>query len=348
MSGANQALPRVSWRRTVLMGDPSQFRVQGGANPHTRTRLGTRRLVDRERAIAQWRRLRDALRDHGVRVIVVPPDPGAPGLVYPANAGFLTELDAEKPLAEKTFYLANLIATRAGERGHYQRILAVNGFRTASVPEKWRFEGEADFFPANDRYLLTHGRLEQQRFVAQLGIPPWKRVYGFRTDRAAEPFLAEIVKPRPVQRVELVLETHYHGDTALCAFGPQRRFLLAWRRAVAPADWEALYEAFGELLLELSDEDAARYAANSFSYTAPGQRGPAVESLLFMPAGVSDRLLGAIRERGVSPVTVDVSEFLKKGGGSVKCMIGDLGPLAEREAPALAADSPMRSGTTIR
>ena len=46
-----------------------------------------------------------------------------------------------------------------------------------------------------------------------------------------------------------------------------------------------------------------------------------------MPAGVSERLLGQVRERGASPILVDVSEFLKKGGGSVKCMIGDLGPV---------------------
>jgi len=38
-------------------------------------------------------------------------------------------------------------------------------------------------------------------------------------------------------------------------------------------------------------------------------------------------LLAQLRERGVTPVTIDVSEFLKKGGGSVKCMIGDLGPV---------------------
>ena len=348
MSEAPRPLPAVRWRRTVLMGDPSYFRVQGGANPHTRTRLGTRRSVDRGRAIAQWRRLRDVLRDHGLRVVIVPADPGATGLVYPANAGFLTDVDAEKPLAEKSFYLSNLIATRAVERAHYQRVLTAAGFRIAAVPPRFRFEGEADFFPVGDRYLLTHGRLEQQRFVAHFGIPPWKRIYGFRTDGAVLPFLAEVVKPRPVQRVELVLETHYHGDTALCGFGPRRCFLLAWRRAVAPADWAALCEAYGELLLEISDEDAARYAANSFAYTPPGQRGPAVESFLFVPAGVSDRLLGGIRERGVSPVAVDVSEFLKKGGGSVKCMIGDLGPVPEPEAAARAADFAMAAGTTMR
>ena len=74
-------------------------------------------------------------------------------------------------------------------------------------------------------------------------------------------------------------------------------------------------------MIELSDADAARYAANSFSLVAGN------EARLLMPAGVSQRLLGQVRERGVTPITVDVSEFLKKGGGAVKCMIGDLGLL---------------------
>ena len=30
----------------------------------------------------------------------------------------------------------------------------------------------------------------------------------------------------------------------------------------------------------------------------------------------------------MAPISVDVREFLEKGGGSVKCMIGDLGLLA--------------------
>lgn len=75
-------------------------------------------------------------------------------------------------------------------------------------------------------------------------------------------------------------------------------------------------------LADLSGADAARHAANSFSYTRGG------ESFLIMPGGISDALQARVRERRVTPITVDVSEFLKKGGGSVKCMIGDLGPVA--------------------
>jgi len=52
-----------------------------------------------------------------------------------------------------------------------------------------------------------------------------------------------------------------------------------------------------------------------------------------LPEGVFDRLLAQIRERGFTPLTVDVSEFLKKRGRSVKCMIGDLGVILSASSP---------------
>jgi arginine dihydrolase len=314
-------------QRWVLMGDPTHFSVRGGANPHTRTRWGTRRTVDRQRAVAQWHALRKQLEELGVRVLVVPPAADWPGTVYPANAGFLFDVDVPQRVADKRFVLANLLPTRAGEKPHYERVLAAHGIPCEKLDASLRFEGEADLFPAGGRYLFTHGRLEKQRFVPALAIPPWKRVYGFRTDVRALEVFAPKLAPREMLRVELVLEAHYHGDTALAAFGPRREFLLAYRDAIAPADWPRLIAAFGDALVELGSEDARRYAANSFTYTPSGQTA---ESYLVLPGGVSERLLDEVRDRGVTPLTADVSEFLKKGGGSVKCMIGDLGPVVER------------------
>ncbi len=310
------------YRRTVLMGDPSHFSVQGGANPHTRDRWGRRRSVDRERAIQQWHGLKGTLEDLGVRVLVVPPDPAQPGMVYPANAGLLTRVDDEVPLDQKTFYLANLLPTRAGEKPHYRKVIEAAGYRIGEIDERHRMEGEADFFPAGDHYLLTFGGIERQRFVPALAWPPWKRVYGFRTDVAVAPFLEGLVAPTPVLRIQLILEAHYHGDTALCAFGPKREFLLGYRESMTSDGWERLSGIFGDRLIPLSVEDAERYAANSFTLTQGGA------SHLLLPAGVSDTLLARVRDCGVEPIPVDVSEFLKKGGGSVKCMIGDLGPVA--------------------
>jgi len=306
------------------MGDPTHFSVKGGANPHTRTKWGRKRSVNRARAIEQWHHLKAVLEELGLRVLVVPPIPEWPGSVYPANAGVMWDVDQPKPLAEKRFLLADLLPTRAGEKPHYAKVLSEAGITTESLDGAMRFEGEADFFPVAGQYVLTHGRLEKQRFVFRFGIPPWKRVYGFRTDVRIQDLLRERVAPSPVLRVELCLEAHYHGDTALCAFGEKREHLLVYKDAIAPGDWSRLTRTFSDALIELSTEDAQRYAANSFTYTRPD----ASESYLVMPGGISERLQEQVRERGVTPVVVDVSEFLKKGGGSVKCMIGDLGPVA--------------------
>ena len=108
----------------------------------------------------------------------------------------------------------------------------------------------------------------------------WRRVYGFRTDARVEKLLEPIVAPRRILRIELQLEAHYHGDTALCAFGPGRRFLLAYREGIAASGWEALRGLFRDALIELSPEDAQRYAANSFARTWASRRSET-------PAGIT-------------------------------------------------------------
>jgi N-dimethylarginine dimethylaminohydrolase len=293
------------------MGDPTHFSVVGGANPHTRDRYGRKKTVDRTLAIQQWEHMRDLLREQGFHVEVVPPDPELPGLVYPANAGF--RLD-------EAFVLSNLTPTRAGEQAVYRR--AIEGLGIACNTIQSRFEGEADLFPAGEFYLFTHGTIRLQRFVPRIGWPPWKRIYGFRSDPTA---LAEIEAIHPldriVLRVELTDERFYHGDTCLCPFGPRRATLLAYLPVLAKHSREALERAFGDRLIPLDDADAAIYAANSFAFERDGAH------YLVMPEGVSAALQDRIRAHDITVLTVNVSEFYKKGGGSVKCMIGDLGEI---------------------
>lgn len=294
--------------QTVLMGDPSHFHIVGGANPFTRNWWGGKKYVHREKAVAQWHQLHDLLVSLGVRVHVMPADERNPGLVYPANAGVL--------LGER-FILSNLIPTRASERPMYDLFLRRLGYQTVMI--KSRFEGEADFFPVGDCYLLTYGAIKPQRFVPQVGVPPWKRVYGFRTERKAKEELQVFLKKgTEIVDFELIEESHYHGDTVFCSFGENREYLLAYLEGLAPESRERCRHIFKDRLIPLSSRDAFFYAANSYQVKTP-------EGLkLIVPEGVSDQLLSQIRERNVTPITIDVSEFLKKGGGAVKCMIGDL------------------------
>jgi N-dimethylarginine dimethylaminohydrolase len=310
------------------MGDPRYFSVRGGANPHTRNVLGIKKKVNPELARRQWHSMARALLAHGAEVFVVEPRADLPGLVYPANAGFLYPLEG-CAAADKIFHLANLLPTRAAEREVYRRFVESLGFKTN--PIQHRFEGEADFFPAGSYMLFTYGRVEQQRFVPALALPPWRRVYGLRSETDTIHELRAIAPDREILALELVVEAHYHGDTVLCSFGPRREFLLAWLDGLSEPSRNRLRHAFGADLMELSPADAAIYAANSFQIQHEGRM------YLLMPQGVSEELKRAVRERGVEPVTVDVSEFLAKGGGSIKCMILDLGPAGEQPVSADSA-----------
>ncbi len=310
------------------MGDPTHFGVHGGANPHTRNLFGVRKRVDSGRARQQWHALARALVEHGTEVCVIEPHPGLSGLVYPANAGFLYPLQGSRN--EKKFYLSHLLPTRVAERAIYRPFIRGMGYETVEIAA--RFEGEADFFPAGDYMIFTHGTIERQRFVLRMGLPPWKRVYGFRSDAGASAELREIARERETIELELTLEAHYHGDTVLCSFGPRREFLFAYMEGLSARSQAALRERFGANLLPLSVADAQLYAANSFQIEQSGKL------YLFMPEGISGGLLQQVRERGVEPVLVNVSEFLAKGGGSIKCMILDLGPLAEQPGDDASID----------
>ncbi len=303
--------------RTVLLGDPTYFRVKSGSNPHTRGRFGRRKKVDPGRAMAQWSRLKSVLEGYDLRVEVLPPDPELPGMVFPANAGFRFG---------RRFYLSNLNPARAGETAHYQRKLSALGLEARKLPSPHPFEGEADFIPAGGLFLFTYGQLEQPHWKFRPGgFPPYRRVYGFRSDYRLLPALRAIVHPKEVLLLELTDERHYHGDTVLCAFGPRNEHLMVYLEGLAPEAGRALKARFGERLLPLSREDGAGFAANSFQIETDyyGRKAP----LLLMPDGLTQGLYEQVRARGVIPLPVDVSEFLGKGGGAVKCMLLDLGEL---------------------
>jgi N-dimethylarginine dimethylaminohydrolase len=279
-----------------------------------------KKTVDAHRARQQWHTMARALSAKGAEVLVIAPDEHLTGLVYPANAGFLYPMEG-CPSAQKTFHLSNLLPTRAGECAVYRSFIQSLGFATSEV--QTRFEGEADFFPAGDEMIFTHGRVERQRFVPAWALPPWKRVYGFRSDERTLDAVQQIARDRLILSLELCLEAHYHGDTVLCSYGPRREYVLAYMGGLTEDSQQRLRKNFGARLLELSDHDAALYAANSFQIENEGRFS------LFMPFGVSEELCTRIRADGVEPTLVDVSEFLAKGGGSIKCMILDLGPSDE-------------------
>ena len=99
--------------------------------------------------------------------------------------------------------------------------------------------------------LFTHGPIERQRFVPTIGLPPWKRVYGFRSDDRALGELRQIAADAQILSLELCLEAHYHGDTVLCSFGSRRKFVLADMDGLTRRSQDQLRHSLANNLVEL-------------------------------------------------------------------------------------------------
>ena len=96
---------------------------------------------------------------HGTEVLVVEPNELLPGLVYPANAGFLYPLEGI-PAAWKVFHLANLLPTRAPEREVLPVIHPITlGFTTNEIEGAIR-RGRSRFFPQPAAYMPVYTRAD--------------------------------------------------------------------------------------------------------------------------------------------------------------------------------------------
>ncbi len=134
--------------------------------------------------------------------------------------------------------------------------------------------------------------------------------YGFRTDQSAATELGALFG-LPVQSLRLVDPRFYHLDTALCVLDADTA--MYYPAAFDDAAKAVLGSRFAELI-EAKDEDAEVLGLNAIS---DGCR-------VVLPAQARG-LAAQIAARGFEPVPVDMSEFLKAGGGP-KCCTLELRP----------------------
>jgi N-dimethylarginine dimethylaminohydrolase len=173
---------------------------------------------------------------------------------------------------------------REPESTAYFRWLRRSGF-PAAVPPRSVNEGEGDIVFAGRAVIAG---------------------YGFRSDEAAAQQVAGLFG-LPVVSVRLVDPRFYHLDTALCV-------LDADTAAYYPAAFDdaaraALASLFAELI-EAKDADAEVLGLNAVS---DGRH-------VVLPAQARG-LAAQVAAAGFEPVPVDVSEFLKAGGGPKCCTL---------------------------
>jgi len=173
---------------------------------------------------------------------------------------------------------------RAAEAPAYLAWFDRHGYGPAVAPREVN-EGEGDIIFAGRAIFMGHG---------------------FRTDQSVRAELAEAFG-LPVHTVRLVDPRFYHLDTALCVLDPDTAAY--YPAAFDDAGRATLAGHFAELI-EAKDEDAEVLGLNAVS---DGRH-------VILPEQAT-RLAAQVAEKGFEPVGVDMSEFLRAGGGPKCCTL---------------------------
>jgi N-dimethylarginine dimethylaminohydrolase len=173
---------------------------------------------------------------------------------------------------------------RAGEAAAY-----VDWFRACGYAEvaqgEWTNEGEGDYLVAGGRVLAGTG---------------------FRTDRRSHAEAGERFG-LPVISLTLIDARYYHLDTALTVLAGDE--IAYYPPAFSSESRAVLRELYPDAIVA-SEADAAAFGLNGVS---DGRH-------VVLPEG-APRLCAEMRERGYEPISVDLSELLKAGGGAKCCTL---------------------------
>jgi len=227
------------------------------------------------RAQTQWNNLRDKLIACGAQIVELAPVAGLPDLVFTANAALIHRGRA---------ILARFRHdVRQREVPYDAQVLESLGFDITTLPEGLYFEGAGDALFCGDTLFAG---------------------YRTRSDARAHQWIGSWLGCR-VMPLELVNPRHYHLDTCFCPLS----FDTALYYPGAFDDYgRAVLRSAVPHLIEVSEEEAARFACNSV----------VVARQVVTPSGCL-RLHADLATHGYVPHSIELGEFLKSGG-SAKCL----------------------------
>lgn len=239
------------------------------------------RPTDTNLAVQQWQALYDTYVSLGHEIDLIDPLEGLPDMVYTANGGFVIDGIAYGPKFR--------FRERAAEAPAFIDWFAANGFEVAEPVEV--NEGEGDFLLVGDTILAGTG---------------------FRSTGDSHREVGEVFS-REVVSLTLTDPRFYHLDTALAVLDPvegpggvEKANIAYLPNAFDERSQAILRERFPDAI-RVSDADGSVFGLNSASDG---------KNVIISPRAKGFE--AQLRERGYTPVLVDLSELLL-GGGGIKC-----------------------------
>jgi N-dimethylarginine dimethylaminohydrolase len=155
------------------------------------------------------------------------------------------------------------------------------GFTIVELPEGVYFEGQGDLLFFDSRILIGVGQ---------------------RTNLRAARIIGSLLREKPLI-LHLKDPFFYHLDTALCVLPSQN--LMVYERAFDESSLNKIRK-LAKHIVSLSKHDASLMACNALVY----------KNSIVISKGCSQGLLSNLRRLGMRIFEVELSEFLKSGGGA--------------------------------
>ena len=259
----------MACRHRILVCPPTHYRVSYEINPW----MNLRRQPHAARAQHQWQSLLTQLQ-RLAEPLVIDPLPGAPDMVFTANAGFV--------LHGRVVPSRFRHAERRTEEVPFRRWFEGAGLDILDCPAGQCFEGEGDAL-----YQVDCGRI-------------WFG-YGVRSDLAAAQTLQRAFDEEVIP-LRLVSPSFYHLDTCLCPLPGGA--VMYYPGALAAESRLRLYRTLpAAQRLEVDRQDAQAFACNAL----------VLGSTLILNRA-SAHLRERLADRGLVVVECAVDEFIRAGG----------------------------------
>lgn len=281
-------------RKTFLMCEPTFYDVTYVINPWMSDNINK---VNKQLARQQWKKLYDVVSSLA-NVELIDPVPGAPDMVFTANAGL--------PIANNNYVWLSRFANieRAREEKFFHAWLMYYGRDVITFPQfeiETLFEGAGDALVDSDgHYWLGHGQRTQKRAVDEI---------------------ARLLGAGRTTALELSTPEFYHLDTCFCPLS--KGHTLWYPKAFTTASYWSVAMSIGhrssgvaleqpdtreDMLIDVGVEDARSFACNAICID---------ENVILPPC--SQLIADALTSRGYNPIFVEMSEFIK-AGGAAKCL----------------------------
>ena len=243
--------------------------------------------ADSQVALQQWQNLVQKYEENGILVEIIEQDENQPDMVFAADQGLIIPAKYTQNKHSKILLSNFKYPQRQGETKFFLKWFVLKGYEMEFVPGNISFEGGGEILPWNGKYFIGEG---------------------FRNSSQAFKYIQETFGLEFIS-LELISDRFYHLDT--CMFILDTDTCFYYPKAFSEKSQELIQKLFKNPI-KFSDEEVGGFAANS-----------AIHGKIVFVQKNNPTFNQKLEDLGYKAVEVDISEFIKAGGG-IHCLTFEL------------------------